>query len=106
MLLNIILGNLLENAFYFSAASDSKHVILDIRRSANKTFIMIKDFGPGISTIIQERVFEMFYRGNTLSHGNGLGLYLVKCALSKIDGRIDLESEEGKYTAFTITLPD
>lgn len=106
MILTIILGNLLENAFYFSTASDNKEVILEIRRSSNKTFIMVKDHGPGINDAIQEKVFEMFYRGNTLSHGNGLGLYLVKCALSKIDGRVDLESEEGKYTAFTVTLPD
>jgi ligand-binding sensor domain-containing protein/signal transduction histidine kinase len=56
MLLSILLGNLLENAFFFSTASENKNVILDIRRSASKTVITVKDHGPGISAAIQEKV--------------------------------------------------
>ena len=46
----------------------------------------------------------MFFRGNESSTGNGLGLYLVKGALSKLDGKINLETEVGAYTTFTVTL--
>ncbi|RAW01190.1 two-component regulator propeller domain-containing protein [Pseudochryseolinea flava] len=105
MLLSIILGNLLENAFYFSTASDNKQVILQVQQVPGQTIIIVKDYGPGINATIQEKVFEMFYRGNTISHGNGLGLYLVKCALAKIDGRITLDSTEGQHTTFTVILP-
>jgi sensor histidine kinase regulating citrate/malate metabolism len=48
----------------------------------------------------------MFYRGSVLSSGNGLGLYLVKCALKKVNGSIDLETKEGSHSSFMITLPN
>jgi signal transduction histidine kinase len=46
----------------------------------------------------------MFYRGHELSTGNGLGLYLVKNALTRINGEIKLETEEGKFSRFIVRL--
>jgi signal transduction histidine kinase len=46
----------------------------------------------------------MFFRGSELSKGNGLGLYLVKCALEKIEGNIEVESEEGAFSKFNVVL--
>jgi K+-sensing histidine kinase KdpD len=106
MLLSILLGNLLENAFFFSTDSENKNVHLDIKRRGDNAFITVKDHGPGISHTLKDKIFDMFYRGSALSSGNGLGLYLVKCALGKVNGSIDLETEEGSYSSFTITLPN
>jgi sensor histidine kinase regulating citrate/malate metabolism len=48
----------------------------------------------------------MFFRGNeTATQGNGLGLYVVKKAVQKLKGRINVESEEEQYTTFNIYLP-
>ncbi|HYG17388.1 MAG TPA: two-component regulator propeller domain-containing protein [Ohtaekwangia sp.] len=106
MLLTILLSNLLENAFFFSTDAENKNVQLDIKRNGNETLITVTDFGPGISHVLKDKIFDMFYRGNVQSSGNGLGLYLVKCALDKIKGTIELETKEGVYTCFVIRLPD
>ena len=47
----------------------------------------------------------MFFRGNTKSSGTGLGLYIVKNAVEKLGGKIELISKENKGSKFTITLP-
>jgi signal transduction histidine kinase len=104
MLLTILLSNLLENAFFFSTEAENKTVQLDIKRVANETLITVTDHGPGISHVLKDKIFDMFYRGNVQSSGNGLGLYLVKCALDKIKGKIELETKEGSYTCFVIRL--
>lgn len=106
MMLSIMLGNLLENAFFYTANSANKNVELEISRRGESTIITVKDNGPGIDLTLKDKIFEMFYRGNILSSGNGLGLYLVKCALGKIRGSIDLDTKAGSYSAFIITLPD
>jgi len=50
-------------------------------------------------------VFEMFYRGSSTSTGAGLGLYILKESVEKLNGTITLASELGKGTTFTITIP-
>ncbi|HLZ17118.1 MAG TPA: ATP-binding protein, partial [Cyclobacteriaceae bacterium] len=104
MMLSIILANLLENAFFFSTTAVDKKVVLEIRKDGKITIMTVTDHGPGIKPELKERIFTMFYRGSELSSGNGLGLYLVKGALDKMNGKIELETLEGSYSTFTITL--
>jgi signal transduction histidine kinase len=66
--------------------------------------IALTDRGPGIKRDVRDKIFTMFYRGHELSTGNGLGLYLVKNALSRIDGEIKLETEDGKFSRFIVRL--
>lgn len=106
ILFSLLLGNLLENAFFFSADANNKMVHLNIHANTENTIITVKDHGPGINPVLKDKIFDMFYRGSVLSSGNGLGLYLVKCALKKINGSIDLETKEGSYSSFSITLPN
>jgi signal transduction histidine kinase len=104
-MLNILMINLLENAFFFSERSPNRKVSLDVSQSDTGATISIMDRGPGIKQEVKDKIFTMFYRGNELSTGNGLGLYLVKSAVKKINGKITLETEEGRYSRFIITLP-
>lgn len=103
-LLCILIINLLENAFLFSERAENKKVVLEFNVVEGRTIITVRDFGIGIRQEIQDRIFTMFYRGSELSNGNGLGLYLVKSALDKLDGSIVLESEEGTFSCFKVTL--
>jgi ligand-binding sensor domain-containing protein/signal transduction histidine kinase len=105
MLLGIVLGNLLENAFFYSEPSPDKKVQLAVRQSDNMVIISVEDHGPGIKHELRDKIFTMFYRGNERSNGNGLGLYLVRNVLDKIHGSISLDTEEGKYSRFIVTLP-
>ena len=104
MMLSIIVVNLLENAFFFSARAKDKKVILSISSSGEATVITVEDHGAGIKDDLRKKIFTMFYRGNELSTGNGLGLYLIQCALNKIHGTIDLETEEGSFARFIVTI--
>lgn len=104
ILMKIILENLLENAVFFRK---TKKAEVDISLRTTRKFIKIgvEDNGFGILNDQIDKIFEMFYRGSEKSKGNGLGLYLVKKAVLKLNGTIEVESEEGKYSCFTISLP-
>jgi PAS domain S-box-containing protein len=69
------------------------------------TFI-VEDNGEGIPLNKQARVFDMFYRYSNTSEGAGLGLYIAKQIINKLDGSIDLHSEEGKGSRFTVKIPN
>jgi ligand-binding sensor domain-containing protein/signal transduction histidine kinase len=100
----IILANLLENAFFFSERSSNPKVFLDAAQNENGIVLSILDYGPGINPDVCDKIFTMFFRGHESSTGNGLGLYLVQSALSKINGTIMLDTKSGNYSRFTVTL--
>lgn len=106
--LNVILRNLLSNAIKFSDRTKKVSVILietDLRE--DNTFVLsITDNGVGIDKEYQERIFDMFYRGNERSDGNGLGLYIVRQAVEKLGGTLKFASQLGKGSSFMVTLPN
>jgi signal transduction histidine kinase len=68
--------------------------------------IEVSDNGIGIKKEHQDRIFDMFYRGTNFTSGTGLGLYIVKCSIEKLNGAIGVESEEGQGTCFTMIIPN
>ncbi|MCG8309884.1 MAG: ATP-binding protein [Cytophagales bacterium] len=104
ILMKIIMENLLENAVFFSKTKKVE-IEINLRSSRKAMIISVEDNGLGILKEQQEKIFEMFYRGSEKSKGNGLGLYLVRRAVQKLHGKISVESEEGRYSCFTISLP-
>ncbi len=102
LILKTILVSLLENAFFFSTSSPNKKVILAMKESNTGCILEVRDFGAGINPELKEKIFQMFYRGNELSTGNGLGLYMLKSALEKINARVEVNSEEGKFSTFIV----
>jgi signal transduction histidine kinase len=99
--------NLLDNAIKFSPGTMKAEVTLE--RNHNAVIIKIKDQGLGIEDDEKDKIFEKFYRGNEAVKysikGTGLGLALVKYTVEAHNGHIDVESERGWNTVFTITLP-
>jgi signal transduction histidine kinase len=71
-------------------------------KGAGQVIITISDNGPGIPTDKLKEVFRPFY--TTKAEGTGLGLYITKQLVEKIRGRIDVHSEVGRGTTFTVTL--
>jgi len=105
--INIMLSNLISNAIrYQNPSNDNPLVDVKIDMSDTETGIIIKDNGIGISEENQEKIFGMFYRVSENSVGSGLGLYLVKEIVDKLNGKIEIESELGKGTAFLIRIPN
>ncbi len=104
ILMKIIIENLLENAVIFKKTKKVQ-IEVSLRTSRKTIIISVEDNGVGIRKEQKEKIFEMFYRGSERSKGNGLGLYLVRKAVQKLQGKIQIESEEGKYACFTISLP-
>ncbi|MDX2301206.1 MAG: ATP-binding protein [Microscillaceae bacterium] len=102
-----VLENLIENAITFRTQNSESSPQLDIHIQNDFASIQIElqDNGVGIPEEFQARIFEMFFRGSEASKGNGLGLYVVKKALERLDGQVSLDSRSGEYTNFTIKLP-
>jgi signal transduction histidine kinase len=108
MKLRRVLLNLLENAIKYSPEGGA--VVLRIALGENgRLRLAVHDEGLGISHAEQERVFEKFYRADPqLARGvggTGLGLYICRELVQRMGGEIELESEPGKGSTFTVELP-
>lgn len=103
-LLQPILMNLLSNAIKYSPISTKVDLILSYQDE--KVIFQIKDKGIGISLEDQQQLFKPFYRGGNVGDipGNGLGLAIVKKLVDLHHSQIDVVSEVGKGTIFTVTL--
>ncbi|HET6253903.1 MAG TPA: HAMP domain-containing sensor histidine kinase [Puia sp.] len=105
--LSIILNNLISNSIrYQNPEVTDPFVEICVEVSESAADILIRDNGIGIDKENQEKVFNMFYRVSTKSIGSGLGLYIVKETVEKLNGAIQLESQPGKGTEFKIRLPN
>jgi signal transduction histidine kinase len=105
--LTIILNNLIGNAIKYSDTNkETSFVRIEAAKADNGLAISINDNGIGIEREHQPRIFDMFYRASERSKGSGLGLYLVKESVKKLDGSIYLRSKAGVGTTFTVMLPE
>ena len=103
-LLKVIIENLLENSITFKSVKRPR-IILSLASDKNKIVMKMEDNGLGIDNEYKSKIFQMFFRGSEISQGNGLGLYLVKKAIDKLGGKIEVDSEEGKFTSFRVSIP-
>jgi len=65
----------------------------------------VQDDGAGIPLELMSQMFEPFFTTKERGHGLGLGLAISRMIVERHQGRIDVESELGRGTRFTITLP-
>jgi signal transduction histidine kinase len=103
----IIFNNLISNAFRYSDIYKEKSFLkITGEVYKEKACIVIEDNGIGISEEHQQKIFDMFYRASADSKGSGLGLYILKETLEKINGTIRVTSEIGKGTSFYVEIPN
>ena len=99
-----ILLNLLSNALKYSRPETA--VEIAARRQDDMVVIAVTDQGEGIKPEEQARLFQRFYRAsNRKAEGIGLGLYITKLLVEAHGGHIRVDSEPGKGSTFTVTLP-
>jgi signal transduction histidine kinase len=95
--------NILNNAF--AAVSDGGHIEISARRAPNDMVaVAVKDDGVGIPRDRLKEIFEPFFTTKE-GFGTGLGLSITYGIVHKLRGRIEVESELGKGTTFTVLLP-
>jgi signal transduction histidine kinase len=105
--MEMVLRNLLENAFLYSHASPEVQV--ELSRGRKNCILVVSDNGRGIELKERKNIFRMFYRvrntGETI-RGTGLGLYIAKSIVERHKGSIMAESNGvGRGTRFIISLP-
>jgi len=104
--IEVILGNLISNAIKYQKVNEiNKKVNIEVKVTKELAHISITDNGMGILNEHLEKIFTQFFKSK-IHHGSGLGLFIVKEALNKIDGRISVSSDLDHGTTFKITIPN
>ncbi len=106
-IINLVMRNLLNNAIKYSKIKSS--ITVNISSQNGHLEVSVKDRGVGMSKKLLRHIFEREYhnttRGTSNEKGTGLGLKLCKEYLEKQAGNIRLESEKGKGSVVTFTMP-
>ena len=100
--LELILNNLLSNAFKYT---DAGSITVRAMQKDEQLYIEVSDTGKGIPAEEQERIFERFYQIDNEHIGSGIGLSLVQKLVDLHHGKIILKSTEGAGSTFSISLP-
>ncbi len=102
---NTVLENLISNAIkYHKKEISGRYLKLTGTSDEEELKLNISDNGMGIASEFHDKIFEMFYRLPGTTEGTGLGLYIVKESIEKMQGSIEIESEKGVGTSFNIKL--
>jgi signal transduction histidine kinase len=102
-----VVGNLLSNAIKYTP--EGEQVSVKARTDSQNVWIKISDTGPGVVYEEQEKIFEPFFRSRQqrrFPQGLGLGLTIARDLVEAHGGRLEIESEPGKGSRFTIVLPN
>ncbi|MBX7241720.1 MAG: PAS domain S-box protein [Bacteroidia bacterium] len=104
--IDIILKNLISNSIKYSFPGRTPKVTVKVVPASDFYKIQISDNGIGIEEKYHESIFKMFFRISPKNSGSGLGLYLVKEAMNKLNGTISVKSVPGEGTTFTLFIPN
>lgn len=103
--LQSVLENIITNSVkYHDPSKEKLEIFIKVTIDKDLCNITIEDNGIGIPLKVQDKVFEMFYRGTNKSHGSGLGLYIVKETVEQMNGTIKLESTEHVGTKVMVRI--
>jgi len=102
--IKVILNNLISNAIRYRNGKDPV-ITVNVDVGSTSAVMTIQDNGKGISSEHLPNIYKMFYRGTDDGAGSGLGLYIVKEAVDKLRGSVNIESELGMGTLVTLEIP-
>ena len=102
-----VLTNLIDNAIKYSP--EGGEVQVRLAAANGECLIHVEDEGLGIPSSELERIFEKFYRLDPQQRrgvgGSGLGLYICRELVERMNGRLEVDSEPGRGSRFTVALP-
>ena len=100
-----VAANLIDNAVKYTPAGG--RVDVEVRREPDAAIVRVRDTGPGIPADELRRIFDRLFRGDTsrAERGLGLGLSLVKAIVEAHGGSVEVRSEPGRGSVFTVRLP-
>lgn len=102
---NNIMENLISNAIkHHKKNATGRYIKISGHSDKEKLQLTISDNGIGIAPEYHQKIFDMFFRLSGKTDGSGIGLYIVKDTIEKLDGFIEITSELDNGTNFTITL--
>jgi signal transduction histidine kinase len=105
--INVIINNLISNAIkYADLTKEQPEINVNVSVADNLATIEVTDNGVGIEEQHLDNVFVLFYRITSSTSGSGLGLYIVKEIVEKLNGYITINSKKGTGTSIKIILPD
>jgi PAS domain S-box-containing protein len=102
-----VVVNLLDNGIKYSPEGGKVEILVE--QTGGRCEIEVSDEGLGIPSSEREKIFEKFYRLDPQQTqgvgGSGLGLYICRELVERMDGRLSVESEPGVGSRFTVSLP-
>ena len=100
-----VAANLIDNAVKYTAAGG--RVEVEARRDGDTAVLRVRDTGAGIPADELPRIFDRLFRGDTsrTERGLGLGLSLVKAIVEAHGGAVEVSSELGRGSTFSVSLP-
>jgi signal transduction histidine kinase len=105
--LSVIVNNLISNAVKYQKPDEERpniKITMDVDK--HEAVIRIEDNGQGIKDEHLSNIFKMFFRSNSTVTGLGIGLYIVKEALTRIGGEINVQSTFGVGSSFSLRVPN
>lgn len=107
-LLQVIVQHLAENAINFARiVNNNAYLRITVEESKNNMFCLtVVDNGQGIPKEAVSKIFNMFYRGSEDANGSGLGLYILRNALERLDGTVEVRTVLGAGTTFIVQIPN
>jgi signal transduction histidine kinase len=103
--LKVILNNIISNAIRYRNGKDPV-IKVNVAVNGHGAAVQIEDNGRGIEKEHLGNVCKMFYRATDDGAGSGLGLYIVKETIDKLNGSIDIDSEIGRGTMVKVNIPE
>lgn len=102
----IVFNNIISNAVRYQDKTKNSFLKIEIKNELDKAVIKFTDNGVGIAEEFLENIFKMFFRASYESKGSGLGLYIVKGTVEKLNGSMTVQSKLGEGSEFSIEIPN
>jgi signal transduction histidine kinase len=105
--ISTVFQNLMSNSVKYQRLHiDDAFIEFRIHCTPQEARIVYTDNGKGIEHAHLDKIFDMFFRASADSYGSGLGLYITRQVVKKLNGTIRVQSQPGQGTEFVITLPN
>jgi signal transduction histidine kinase len=103
-LMVFVLFNLIKNSLYAIRAAGKGEISITVAGNERGHTLTFTDTGSGIPAAVQSRIFDTFFTTKKAG-GAGIGLAFCRQVVESFGGRLRCESEEGRFTTFTMTFP-